>query len=183
MSQRFDKSLFSGPTPEKRRPLFGLGEILKNREFFRAANAFGKPCIIQGVPVFFKIDADFEITGNGIDGPLSGMRHVEMQRWPRRVLQERFPEGTRFKMDVTGRLSEVAGENMAQDASCRGKASPVLGPFKPLRAFLLVGTQGFLVHLKTCQGYVYNRLPHVDMACRQKVPALGTVLKERKWRG
>ena len=106
-----------------------------------------------------------------------------MQRWPRRVLQQRFPEGTRFKMDVTGRLSEVAGENMAQDASCRGKASPVLEAFKPLRAFLLVGTQRFLVHLKTCQGYVYNRAPHVDMARLKQMPARGTVLKERKWRG
>ena len=183
MSQCFDKGLFPRPTPEKRRPLFGLGEVLKNREFFRAANAFGKPCIIQGVPVFFKIDADFEIAGNGIDGPLSGMGHVEMQRWPRRVLQQRFPEGTRFKMDVTGRLSEVAGENMAQDASCRSKASPVSGTFKPLRAFLLVGTQGFLVHLKTGQRYVYNRPPHVDMARLKQVPARGTVLKERKWSG
>ena len=113
MSQCFDKGLFPGPTPEKRRPLFGLGEVLKNRKFFRAANAFGKPCIIQGIPVFFKIDADFEIAGNGIDGPLPGMRHVEMQRLPRRVLQEWFPEWTRFKMDVTGRLPEVAGKNMA----------------------------------------------------------------------
>jgi len=180
--QRFDKGLFPGPTPEKRRPLFGLGEVLKNREFFRAANAFGKPRIIQGVPVFFKVDADFEIAGNGIDGPLSGMRHVEMQRLPLRVLQERFPEGTRFKIDVTGRLWEVAGENIAQDASCRGKASPVLGTYKSLRAFLFVGTQGFLVHLKTCQGYVYNRPPHVDMARLKQVPALGTVLKERKWK-
>ena len=183
MSQRFDKCLFPGPTPEKRCPLFGLGEVLKNREFFRAANAFGKPCIIQGVPVFFNIDADFELAGNGIDGPLSGMRHVEMQRLSRRVLQEWFPKETRFKMDVTGRLSEVAGENMAQDASCRGKASPVLGAFKPLRAFLFVGTQGFLVHLKTCQGYVYNCPPHVDMARLKQMSAPGTVLKERKWRG
>lgn len=183
MSQRFDKGLFPGPTPEKRRPLFGLRELLERHEFLRVANAFGQPRIIQGVPVFFKIDTDVEIPGNGIDGQLSGMRHVEMQRWPRRVLQERFPEGTRFKMEVTGRLPKVAGENSAQDASCRGKASPVLGAFKPLRAFLFVGTQGFLVHLKTCQGYVYNRPPHVDMARLKQMPALGTVLKERKWRG
>ncbi len=86
-------------------------------------------------------------------------------------------------MDVTGRLPEVAGENVAQDASCRGKASPVLGAFEPLRAILLVGTQSFLVHSKTCQGYVYNRAPHVDMTRRKQMPALGTVLKERKWSG
>ena len=183
VSQRFDKGLFPGPTPEKRRSLFGRWECLESQEFIGAANAFGQPRIIQGVPVFFKIDADFEIAGNGIDGPLPGMRHVEMQRLPRGVSQERFSEGTRFKMDVTGRLPEVAGENMPQDASCRGKASPVSGAFKPLRAFLLVGTQGFLVHLKTCQGYVYNRPPHVDMPRRKQMPALGTVLKERKWRG
>ncbi len=79
MAQRFDKGLFAGPTPEKRRPLFGRWEVLKNREFFRAANAFGQPRIIQGVPVFLEIDTDFKIPGNGIDGALSGMRHVEMQ--------------------------------------------------------------------------------------------------------
>ena len=102
MAESFDKGLFAGPTPEECRPLFSLGEVLKNREFLRAANAFGHPRIIQGIPVLLKIDADFKIAGNGIDGQLSGMRDVKMERLPLGVLQQWFPEGTRFELDVPG---------------------------------------------------------------------------------
>lgn len=79
-SKRFDKGLFPGPTPEERRSLFGLGEVLKNHEFFRAANAFGQPRTIQGIPVFLKVNADFQIVGNSVHSQLLGMRHVKMQR-------------------------------------------------------------------------------------------------------
>ncbi len=182
-SRRFDKCLFSGPATEECGLLFGLRELLKNHEFFRAANAFGKPRVIQGIPVPLNINADFNIVGNRIHSQLLRMSDIKMKRLTHGVLQKRFSKGTQFKTDVLGRCLEVASENVSQDPPCRHKASSVLGYCKTLRAFLFVGTQGVLINLKACEGYVYNRAPYVGMARRKEVLALRNVPKERRWGG
>ena len=73
LSNGFDKGFFSGPTTKECRLLFGLGKLLKSREFFRTANAFGKSRIIQGIPVTLKINTDFKIVGNSIHSQVLGM--------------------------------------------------------------------------------------------------------------
>ncbi len=126
-SNRFNKGLFLGPATEKCSLLFGLRKLLKNREFFRVANAFGEPRVVQGLPVTLKINADFNVKGHSINGQPLRMSDVKMKRLTHGVLQKRFSEWTQFKTDVPGGYPEVASENVSEDTPCRRKASSVLG--------------------------------------------------------
>lgn len=177
----FHHGLFSRPTREEGRLVFGGRQAEKRLQFFRAAHALGQLRVIQGIPVAFEIKTHFHILREGIHGQMACVRDVEMNKGTSRVLQERLSMGTRSKPDVLGPNAEVATEKVSQEPACRNETAPVFRPDQALRTCMLVRDQEVLTHLKAWKGEVYNPAPHVDVTRQQS--ALRRRHAPEGWRG